>query len=50
MLNVNTDQAFEESWDWLSKIHNKDLVMNIEWLGKGITSELIIKHLKNYLL
>ena len=49
MLNVNTDQVFEESWNWLNKIHNKDLIMDINWLGKGNTSELIIKHLKNYL-
>ena len=50
MLDVNTDQVFGESWNWLNKIHNKDLIMDINWLGKGNTSELIIKHLKNYLL
>lgn len=50
MLNVNTDREFEKSWEWLSKIHNKDLVINTEWLGKGNTSQLVIEKIKNYLL
>lgn len=49
MLNINTDKVFEESWNWLSKIHNKELIMDIEWLGKGNTSKLVIEILKEYL-
>ena len=50
MLNVNTDQAFEESWDWLSKIESKELIMDVTWLGDGNTSQLVIEFLKDYLL
>ena len=49
MLDVNTDQMFEESWSWIQKIENKELQMDISWLGEGNTSELIIKHLKKFL-
>ena len=49
MLDVNTKTQFEDSWKWIYKLENKELTMNIDWLGKGNTSELIIKELKNYL-
>lgn len=49
MLNVNNDLEFQDSWSWLSRIENKELLMDIEWLGKGTTSNLILKHLKTFL-
>tara|TARA_B110000208_G_C11784308_1_gene435028 strand:- start:681 stop:1748 length:1068 start_codon:yes stop_codon:yes gene_type:complete len=47
MLNVNSDTKFQDSWNWLSKIENNELIMNNEWLGNGNTSELIVEKLKN---
>jgi len=49
MLNVNTDQNFEGSWNWIKKIENKELQMDISWLGNGDTSELVINILKKFL-
>ena len=49
MLNVNTDDKFEESWNWLSKIENKELTMDVKWLGEGKTSDLILERLKLFL-
>lgn len=49
MLDVNSDLKFEESWNWLSKIENKELTMDIKWLGEGNTSDLILKMLKSFL-
>ena len=50
MLDVNSDSKFEDSWNWLSKIENKELTMDIKWLGDGNTSELVVTHLKQFLL
>lgn len=49
MLNVNNDSKFEDSWKWLFKIENKELYMDIKWLGQGNTSKLIIDKLKDFL-
>ena len=49
MLNVNTDDKFEESWNWLSKIENKELTMHVKWLGEGNTSDLVVENLKKFL-
>ena len=49
MLDVNTDQTFEESWNWINKIENKELHVDISWLGEGNTSELVINILHKYL-
>jgi UDP-N-acetylglucosamine 2-epimerase (non-hydrolysing) len=48
MLDVNDDSNFEESWNWLSKIESKELIMDVTWLGNGNTSNLIIKEIKNF--
>lgn len=48
MLNVNDDSTFEESWNWLSKIENKELTMDVKWLGEGNTSELVVEKLKQF--
>lgn len=48
MLNVNDDSKFEESWNWLSKIENKELTMDVKWLGEGNTSELVVEKLKEF--
>ena len=49
MLNVNNTDHFEESFKWLSKIKNKELIMDLKWLGEGNTSELIVNKLKLFL-
>jgi UDP-N-acetylglucosamine 2-epimerase (non-hydrolysing) len=49
MLNVNSESNFEDSWDWLSKIESKELTMNIEWLGDGNTSNLVVEKIKNFI-
>jgi UDP-N-acetylglucosamine 2-epimerase len=49
MLDVNDDSTFEDSWNWLSKIESKELVMDVNWLGDGNTSELVVEKLKNFL-
>ena len=48
MLNVNANSTFENSWKWLSQIKNKELTMDVSWLGNGITSELVIKQIKHF--
>jgi len=47
MLNVNNNnnKSWEESFLYLD---NENITPNIEWLGDGKTSQLIIKHLKEY--
>ena len=50
MLNVNMTDKFEESWNWVSKIENKELDVDISWLGDGNTSEMVITKLKEFLL
>jgi len=50
MLNVNTDTNFEDSWNWISKIENKDILVDVSWLGDGSTSELVLQKLKEFLL
>ena len=50
MLDVNTDQKFEGSWKWIENLENKELQMDISWLGNGDTSELVINILKKYLI
>lgn len=49
MLNVNNDSKFEDSWFWLSKLENKELSMDVKWLGEGNTSDLVIEKLKNFI-
>ena len=52
MLDVNkknNNKHFQESWEWISQIENKDLLIDTKWLGDGSTSELVIKHLKEFL-
>ena len=49
MLNVNTNENINLSFEYLKKIFNKELKINTQWLGNGNTSDLIIQHLKNYL-
>lgn len=46
MLNINTNKNINESFKYLKKIFNNNLKINIDWLGKGKTSDLIIKTLK----
>ena len=50
MLNVNNTDHFEESFKWLSKIKNKELIMDLKWLGEGNTSELIVNKLKAFFI
>jgi UDP-N-acetylglucosamine 2-epimerase (non-hydrolysing) len=49
MLDVNSSSNFEESLEWLSKIENNELTVDLKWLGGGNTSELIIKELNHFL-
>lgn len=49
MLDVNSNSKFEDSWNWLSKIENKEFKINSNWLGQGNTSELVLKTLKKFL-
>ena len=49
MLNVNTNNNFEDSWNWISKIENKELSVDLTWLGDGSTSELVVEKLKEFL-
>ena len=48
MLNVNHQNDFERSLDWLNNHENNNLI-NCQWLGNGDTGDLIIKELFNYL-
>jgi UDP-N-acetylglucosamine 2-epimerase (non-hydrolysing) len=38
-----------EIFQWLDNIENKNITMDVSWLGTGDTSDLIIKHISNYL-
>lgn len=49
MLNVNNDLTFKDSWTWLSKLENRELSMDIKWLGEGNTSDLVIEKLKKFI-
>ena len=49
MLDVETLNNYNNSFEWLYKIFNNELQINIDWLGSGNTSDLIIQHLKDYL-
>jgi UDP-N-acetylglucosamine 2-epimerase (non-hydrolysing) len=49
MLDVNSDSKFEDSWNWLSKIENKELTMDVKWLGDGNTSDLVVRKLKEFI-
>lgn len=49
MLDVNSDSKFEDSWNWLSKIENKELTMDVKWLGDGNTSDLVVSQLKEFM-
>jgi len=49
MLNVNNNSEFEDSWNWLNNIECGELKIDLEWLGNGNTSELILKHIKTFL-
>jgi UDP-N-acetylglucosamine 2-epimerase (non-hydrolysing) len=48
MLNANNLSNSDKSFEYLHTIFN-GLPMRLEWLGQGNTSELIIKHLKEFL-
>lgn len=49
-LKVNTNELnFNDVFTWLEKINNNEFAMNIEWLGGGNTSKLIIEHLDDFL-
>jgi hypothetical protein len=48
MLNANDLSNSEKSFEYLKEVFN-ELPMGLEWLGQGNTSELIIKHLKEFL-
>lgn len=49
MLDAETLNNYNNSFEWLYKIFNNELQINIDWLGSGNTSDLIIQHLKDYL-
>ena len=49
MLNVNNDTKFEDSWNWLELIENKELIIDVKWLGNGNTSELVLEKLKEFM-
>lgn len=49
MLDVNNNSNFKDSWDWLSKIESKELTINIEWLGDGNTSNLVVEKIKKFI-
>jgi len=49
MLNVNDLSNQEKSFEWLTKSFNKDIKMDVEWLGNGNTANHITNKLKEYL-
>lgn len=59
LLNVNMNSSsrvdewennFEESWNWLHNIESGTRVMDLSWLGHGNTSDLVLQHLKAFLM
>jgi UDP-N-acetylglucosamine 2-epimerase (non-hydrolysing) len=43
--NLNMDDSFE----WIHKIDNGDIVMNTSWLGEGNTSKLVVEKIIDFL-
>jgi UDP-N-acetylglucosamine 2-epimerase len=49
MLECNHLENIEDTFNWISQIKNNKINMDVSWLGDGTCSDLIIKHLQNYL-
>jgi hypothetical protein len=51
MLDVNRDYDvhFQESWFWVDKVLDKQIKMDVSWLGEGETSSLVMTHLQKFL-
>jgi UDP-N-acetylglucosamine 2-epimerase len=41
---------FENAFEYINNINNKKITMDTKWLGNGNTSELVINHVKNFIL
>lgn len=54
MLNVNDDvdqeKSFNSSLQWIESIEDGTLKMSTDWLGEGNTGDLVVKHLKSFLM
>jgi UDP-N-acetylglucosamine 2-epimerase len=49
-LKINDSETnFEEVFNWIDKSISGEISMNIEWLGDGNTSKLIVNKLNDYL-
>ena len=49
MLKLDDLSNDKETHEWLSKHFNNELLIDTKWLGNGSTSELVIKHLHEFL-
>lgn len=49
MLNVNSEEQFEEADQWLQDHFDGKLDINIEWLGDGNTAQLVVDELDKFL-
>lgn len=49
MLKSDDLSNEKETHEWLSKHFNNELLIDTKWLGNGSTSELVIKHLHEFL-
>ncbi len=50
LLNVQTEMIDEYAFKWIDDIENGHKNINVEWMGAGNTSSLIINHLSNFLI
>lgn len=48
MLKADTLENKEEVYKWMERLEKGELKMDVDWLGKGETAELVIKHLKEF--
>jgi UDP-N-acetylglucosamine 2-epimerase len=48
MIDVNSmnNETWNHSYEYLEFLKNKDITMDISWLGNGNTSELIVEKIK----
>ena len=45
----NSHDGYEHIFEYINNINNKNLKMDVTWLGNGRTSELVIMYIKNFI-
>jgi UDP-N-acetylglucosamine 2-epimerase len=49
MLKADNLSNTQESFDWIEKHKSGEITIDVNWLGEGRTSELVLEHLKTFL-